>query len=127
MDPEIPLSQAEEEKSPARVAKALDAGFDPSEKWIRSGRLFSGGLFAQNRPHWQLIRVPYPILVSKASMLIEVTVAANTTKAPSDRRSPLSVRRSGIPLDEAFCMVVPSGSDGRRSTLLRPASGLDGV
>jgi hypothetical protein len=40
MDPEIPLSQAEEEKSPARVRKTLGAAFDPSEKLIRSCRLF---------------------------------------------------------------------------------------
>ena len=40
MDPEIPLSQAEEEKSPARVRKTLNAAFDPSEKLIRSCSLF---------------------------------------------------------------------------------------
>jgi hypothetical protein len=40
MDPEIPLSQAEEEKSPARVRKTLNAAFDPSEKSIRSCSLF---------------------------------------------------------------------------------------
>src|ERR1700674_2853139 len=33
MDPEIPLSQAEEERSPARVRKTLGAAFDPSEKF----------------------------------------------------------------------------------------------
>jgi hypothetical protein len=40
MDPEIPLSQAEEEKSPARVRKTLNAAFDLSEKLIRSCSLF---------------------------------------------------------------------------------------
>ena len=38
--PEIPLSRAEEEKSPARVRKTLGAAFDPSEKLIRSCSLF---------------------------------------------------------------------------------------